>query len=217
MPESGTSNPTGFTTVVKPTKTTTYTAQVTDAYGCITTREKTIVTNQPFHLTRTPIGDASINIGESIQLTVVTDTGKVDYSWAPNYNITCLTCNNPYVSPTKDVTYTVEVKNSCYDFLENFNIKVIIDFYLEAPSAFSPNGDTNNDVYKFEQENIKKFDLKIFNRWGDIVFSTNDVLVGWDGNVNGKAQNIDTYTYFVKAETIHGYKFEKKGNFLLLK
>jgi gliding motility-associated-like protein len=206
-----------FTTVVRPSKNETFTAQVTDAYGCVTTREKTIVYNQPFHLTRTPVGDASINIGETIQLTVVADTGKVDYSWTPNYNITCLTCNNPYVSPTKDATYKVEVKNACYDFIEDFNIKVIIDFYLEAPTAFSPNGDSNNDIYKFENENIKNFDLKIFNRWGEQVFSSNDVLQGWDGKVNGKAQNIDTYTYIVKAESVHGYKFEKSGSFLLLK
>jgi gliding motility-associated-like protein len=96
-------------------------------------------------------------------------------------------------------------------------VEVIKDFYLEAPSAFTPNGDLKNDIFIFESKNIRNFDLKIFNRWGKIVFSTNDISRGWDGNVNGHLQNIDTYKYLVKAETIHGYKFEKSGEFLLLK
>lgn len=216
-PSSGLSNTSAFTTTAKPTVSTTYTAQVTDVYGCTGSRKKTIMVNQPFDLSRSPLSDTSIYLGEKVQLIVLTTAGNVSYSWSPNNNISCLNCNDPWVAPTKSVTYTVETKNDCFDFTENFNVEVIRDFYLEAPSAFTPNGDSNNDLFKFEEKNVKNFDLKIFNRWGEIVFSTNDVNQGWDGNVNGHAQNIDTYVYSVKAETIHGYKFEKKGEFLLLK
>jgi gliding motility-associated-like protein len=109
------------------------------------------------------------------------------------------------------------MKNDCFDLFEKFNVNVIADFYLEAPSAFTPNGDSNNDIFKFEEKNIADFEMRIFNRWGEIVFSTNDVQQGWDGYVNGHLQNIDTYKYAVKATTIHGYTFERKGEFLLLK
>jgi gliding motility-associated-like protein len=163
------------------------------------------------------LSDTTINIGERIQLIVLTSANNVSYTWSPHENISCLHCNNPWVAPTETVTYTVETKNDCFDFFESFIVEVIRDFYLEAPSAFTPNGDSNNDLFMFEEKNIKNFDLKIFNRWGEIVFSTNDLHEGWDGNVNGHAQNIDTYKYAVKAETIHGYKFEKRGEFLLLK
>jgi len=98
-----------------------------------------------------------------------------------------------------------------------FNIEVISDFYLEAPSAFTPNGDSNNDLFKFEGKNIASFNLRIFNRWGEIVFSTDDISLGWDGSVNGRPQNIDTYKYAVEAKTIHGYKFIKGGEFMLLR
>jgi gliding motility-associated-like protein len=216
-PSSGLSNTSAFTTTARPTVSTTYTAQVTDSYGCTGIRKKTIMVNQPFDLSRSPLSDTSIYLGEKIQLIVLTTAGNVSYSWSPNNNISCLNCNDPWVAPTKSVTYTVETKNDCFDFTENFNVEVIRDFYLEAPSAFTPNGDSNNDLFRFEEKNVKNFDLKIFNRWGEIVFSTNDVNQGWDGYVNGHAQNIDTYVYSVKAETIHGYKFEKKGEFLLLK
>jgi gliding motility-associated-like protein len=216
-PSSGLSNTSAFSTTARPTVSTTYTAQVTDAYGCTGIRKKTIMVNQPFDLSRSPLSDTLIYLGEKVQLIVLTTAGNVSYSWSPKNDISCLNCNDPWVAPTKTTTYTVETKNDCFDFTESFNIEVIRDFYLEAPSAFTPNGDSNNDLFRFEEKNVKNFDLKIFNRWGEIVFSTNDVNQGWDGNVNGHAQNIDTYVYSVKAETIHGYKFEKKGEFLLLK
>jgi len=216
-PAEGVSDPQSFTTIVLPTETTTYRAQVTDTFGCSATREKTIVINQPFNFSRSPVSDTTIYIGESIQLLIEADSDDVSYSWTPNENISCLNCNNPIVNPTSNVTYKVEITNNCFDFTESFTIEVITDFYLEAPTAFSPNGDLNNDVFLFESKNIENFDLKIFNRWGEIVFSSNDINSGWDGKVNDHAQNIDTYTYFIKAETIHGYKFEKKGSFLLLK
>jgi gliding motility-associated-like protein len=216
-PSTGLSTTTAFTTKAKPTVSTTYTALVTNTYGCSASQTKVIMVNQPFDLSRNPVGDTTIYIGQKVQLIVSTSESNVKYSWSPDYNISCLHCNNPWVNPAKSTTYNVETENGCFDFLEKFNVEVIVDFYLEAPSAFTPNGDSNNDLLKFEGKNITSFNLKIFNRWGEIVFSTNDIKEGWDGYVNGHPQNTDTYKYLVKAETVHGYIFEKKGEFLLLK
>lgn len=216
-PTTGISSATSFTITAQPAANTTYQATVTDAYGCYSTYEKTILVNQLASYTRIPLGDTTLNIGDKISLSILTDTTDMTYAWSPNYKISCLNCSSTLVNPTKDITYTVEIKNTCVDFSEKFNIKVIFDFYLEAPAAFTPNGDSNNDVFGFEAYNIQSFELKIFNRWGQLVFSTNDINNGWDGTVSGHLQNADTYTYFVKAETTTGYKFEKTGNFLLLK
>lgn len=216
-PSSGLSSNSAFTTTASPSKTTTYTAIVTNNNGCSSSKKKTIVVNQPFDLTRSPAGDTTIYIGEKIQLIIETAESNITYAWSPGINISCTQCSNPWVYPVETTTYTVKTKNNCFDFSEEFLVNVIRDFYLEAPSAFTPNGDSNNDIFRFEANNITNYDLKIFNRWGEIVFSTNDINQGWDGSVNGHAQNIDTYKYLVKAETIHGYKFEKKGEFLLLK
>jgi gliding motility-associated-like protein len=216
-PSTGLSSTTSFSVTALPTISTTYTAVITNTYGCSASRKKAILVNQLFDLSRLPLSDTSIYLGEKIQLLVTTSSGNVTYKWSPDNNISCLSCNNPWVNPTQSITYTVKAGNGCIDETVKFNIEVIVDFYLEAPSAFTPNGDSNNDVFKFEERNIKNFELKIFNRWGEIVYSTDDVLKGWDGNVNGHPQNIDTYKYTIKAVTIHGYAFEKKGEFLLLK
>jgi gliding motility-associated-like protein len=217
VPPSLVSDPASFTITVRPGEKTVFTARVTNSYGCAAARMKTVTVNEPFNLIRIPAGDTTIFLGEKIQLIILIDTGKISYSWSPDKNISCLHCNNPWVSPVKTTTFKVETKDGCFDYFESFNVEVINDFYLEAPSAFTPNGDSNNDIFRFEADNITNFDLKIFNRWGKIVFSTNDIKEGWDGNVNGHPQNIDTYKYLVRAITTHGYEFRKEGEFLLLK
>jgi gliding motility-associated-like protein len=216
-PASSIDNSSAFSIIATPSSSTVYVAVVTNTQGCTASSEKKVKINEALSYTRTPVSDTTIRLGEQIQLIIIPETSNVTYSWSPNYNISCLNCNNPYVSPQKDVTYTVTATDNCFSFTDSFNIKIITDFYLEAPTAFSPNGDGNNEIFTFEANNIKSFDLKIFNRWGGMVFTTNDLTKGWDGSVNGRIQNIDTYTYIVKAETNNGYKFEKKGNFLLLK
>jgi gliding motility-associated-like protein len=216
-PATGLNSTSSFTVTARPAGAITYTVLITNTYGCSASKTKKIMVNRPFDLSRFPRGDTSIFIGEKLQLLIQTSAESVKYLWSPNSHISCSKCYDPWVSPVKSTTYKVETTNGCFDFLENFNVEVIKDFYLEAPSAFTPNGDLKNDIFIFESKNIRNFDLKIFNRWGKIVFSTNDISRGWDGNVNGHLQNIDTYKYLVKAETIHGYKFEKSGEFLLLK
>ena len=216
-PSNGLSSTTAFNVTVRITSAMTYTTLVTNANGCSATRTKTIMVNRPFDLTRSPKGDTSIYVGQKVQLLIQTSATDVRYSWSPDYKISCTACNNPWVAPAYTTAYQVGTKNGCFDFFETFNVSVIKDFYLEAPTAFTPNGDSRNDLFIFQSKNITNFELKIFNRWGKIVFSTNDLHQGWDGYVNGHLQNTDTYKYLVKAETLHGYVFEKSGEFLLLK
>ena len=69
-----------------------------------------------------------------------------------------------------------------------------------------------------ETRNIAEIqEFKIYNRWGTLVFSTTNPEHGWDGTVHGKPQNADTYAYFIRAVSEHGYKVEKKGNVLLVR
>jgi gliding motility-associated-like protein len=216
QPSDGLSNQNSFSPVAKPDNTTTYFVKVTSENNCETDAKKTIIVKQPFDLKRLPVGDTSIFIGQKIQLSILSDSG-VKYEWSPNYKISCMSCSNPFVAPEKTTVYSVKVKDKCYTAIQTFNLNVIVDYFLEAPNAFTPNGDNNNDIFRFEMKDIKKYELKIFNRWGDLIFWTENPDKGWDGKFNGKLQNIDTYSYFIKAETIYGYKFEKKGNLLLLK
>ena len=67
------------------------------------------------------------------------------------------------------------------------------------PDAFTPNNDTKNDVYRILEYGggVIMGEFRIYNRWGQEVFSTRDITQGWDGNFKGQPQNMDTYSYVV--------------------
>lgn len=71
---------------------------------------------------------------------------------------------------------------------------------MYIPSAFTPNGDGINDFFGVKADGIKKFKLEIFNRWGEVVFQSEDISSLWDGTFQGeKIKNTDVYVYQVKA------------------
>lgn len=90
--------------------------------------------------------------------------------------------------------------------------------FVSLPSAFSPNGDGKNETFgilRAGELDIQEF--KIFNRWGNVVFKTNDKNKRWDGKRKGKLQDVGTYIYFIKYVTQKGEIKEIKGNFSLLR
>ena len=91
------------------------------------------------------------------------------------------------------------------------------------PNAFSPNGDGINEMFMpvFGEENPREFIMVIFDRWGQELFSTEDIEKGWDGKLNGKDCPCSVYIYIIKFESINkdqnAQLISKKGNFLLIR
>jgi gliding motility-associated-like protein len=218
QPPEGLDDPSSFHPIFTADSTRYYEATVIDTGGCKSTKGILISVKQPPVIFRIPPGDTSIYIGESIELIVNSNDPSASYAWSPDYKISCMSCNRPRVAPEHNVVYTAVVTDECFTRTEEFPVEVIIDFYIEAPDAFSPNGDTYNDVFRLETKNIGEIkEFKIYNRWGNLVFETTRLDEGWDGTANGKIQNIDTYAFYIRAVTIHGYETEKKGNFMLIR
>jgi gliding motility-associated-like protein len=95
-----------------------------------------------------------------------------------------------------------------------------------VPNAFTPgNNDSINDVWKISSvsvynavgNNLRKFDVKVFNRWGSLVFETNDLHKGWDGRFKGDIVLPDVYIYLIDAEGIDGRNIHLKGNITVIK
>ena len=217
-PADGLSNPSSLTPSVTINATHHYAAVITDANGCRSMQDIIVHVMPPPLISRIPLHDTAIFIGESIALTAVSDNPEATYNWSPDYRISCRDCDQLVVKPEEDVTYQVIITDECYSVTESFPVEVIIDFYIEAPDAFTPNGDGNNDVFRLETLNISEIkEFKIFNRWGNLVFETTSLDEGWDGTVKGKMQNMDSYAYYIRAVTSHGYETEKRGSVMLLK
>jgi len=88
---------------------------------------------------------------------------------------------------------------------------------IGLPTAFSPNGDGENDILYVRGAAIKTMDLKIYNRWGQLIFETTSQDKGWDGTFNGEPQPIEAYGYVLTASFIDGTARVLKGNITLLR
>lgn len=85
------------------------------------------------------------------------------------------------------------------------------------PSVFSPNGDSKNDCISLKYwPQVEKLDFKIFNRWGELVFSTHDRNECWDGFIRKRYADIGTYFYYINAKTVCG-DIIKKGDIQLIR
>ncbi len=85
-------------------------------------------------------------------------------------------------------------------------------------SAFTPNGDGINDVLRVQGRGIKQLiKFSIYNRWGQLMFETADINIGWDGNYQGKLQVIDSYIYNIEVESLDGTVVKREGSFSLLR
>lgn len=87
----------------------------------------------------------------------------------------------------------------------------------DLPKAFSPNGDGSNDVLYVRGAGIEEVNLKIYNRWGEMIFETTDMDIGWDGKYKGKEQPVEAYAYVLNVVFVDGTTFYKKGNVTLLR
>lgn len=91
------------------------------------------------------------------------------------------------------------------------------EYTLGVPNAFSPNGDMLNDTLKMQGYGLESVVLKIFNRWGEKVFETDNLETGWDGTYKGEPQEMDVYVYLVEAVLPRGRPEIRKGNITLMR
>jgi gliding motility-associated-like protein len=88
---------------------------------------------------------------------------------------------------------------------------------IYIPNAFTPNGDGSNDIFRVYGTAINSVRLQIYNQWGDMVFSSTDLAIGWDGNNKGNKSPASVYTYTLEAKMQDGTDIVKKGTFTLIR
>ncbi|HSY77168.1 MAG TPA: gliding motility-associated C-terminal domain-containing protein, partial [Bacteroidia bacterium] len=164
--------------------------------------------------------DTTINLGENTTIGVSGLTSGDGVVWTPATDLSCTNCINPVASPTVTTTYYATITNdtSGCTSTDSLTIKVIEQCgSVFVPSAFSPNGDGENDVLMVRGECIKTIDFEIFDRWGNRVFETTDPKVGWNGMHDGMAMNTGSYVYHVTATLYNNSTVSKKGNVTLVR
>ncbi|GAB4324700.1 MAG: hypothetical protein Kow00127_17390 [Bacteroidales bacterium] len=191
---------------------------VTDAQnGCATAPFANILV-KPRPDPETALGDdVTIKFGESITL----DAGEGEYyEWTSNPPVPIENPNAQqitvpgYLEPIEYVAY-VEIDGCSAE--GHKTVTMYPPSKLGIPTAFSPNGDGVNDELKILGSGFDEIDFRIFNRYGEMVFSTNDPNQTWDGTFNGKKQEMDVYTYYIRVKYLDKGVVEEKGNITLLR
>ncbi len=126
----------------------------------------------------------------------------------------------PYTEPgTYPVVLVVKSDKGCTDTLVR-PLVVGEDFGLYVPNAFTPNADGLNDIFQPKGFGVVKYELNIFDRWGERVFHTTTFEEGWDGSFMGRGQKIceeGVYTWLINATSVFGKSHELKGHVTLMK
>ncbi len=113
-----------------------------------------------------------------------------------------------------DVLLIVQDINGCYDTI----MKTIRPpIFIYGPNSFTPDGDGVNDVFRFKGMGIEFYELLIYNRWGELMFKSSDIKLGWDGTYKGKPVPLGAYIYKVRAESFEKRVFENIGSISLFK
>jgi gliding motility-associated-like protein len=223
-PTTGLSNANIANPTATPTSTTTYRVTGTDEKHCFTqTKEVTLVVH---NIPTVELGeDKSINGGQSIELTPVVSADVIDAKWTPsgalyrndNFGLT--------IKPEKTTKYRIKVYNAggCSS-TDDLTVNVLCNgANMFIPNTFSPNNDGMNDVFYPRGKGIFAIKrMKIFSRWGEVIFekndfNANDASKGWDGTYNGKALSPDVFVYTVDVVCDNNTVLNFKGNIALIK
>ncbi len=197
--------------------TGTYTVTITDELGCSVTGSAEV--NEFDSPTAVATGDATIQLGESTEVSVDASGGTAPYTynWIPAF-VANPTAATTQATPNTTTTFTAEVTdaNGCIAS-DTVLIIVVPPVIVSVPNAFSPNGDTKNDIFEYFVPNmdaeIQTF--QVFDRWGKLLHD--DPTAGWDGIYKGKEQPVGTYVYVLEYFDALNRKATLKGHFSLIR
>jgi gliding motility-associated-like protein len=158
--------------------------------------------------------------GEFVKLSE--QTANYSYIWK-TANDSIIGSGNPQkINPSKTTFYKLISKNNNCIQEDTVNVYVIDDWvcdfpYIFVPNAFSPNGDFQNDILYVRGRPAYQIEFRVFNRWGENVFYSNDITKGWDGTYKGEKLPPDVYDYYLIVVCLDGVKKQIQGNVTLLK
>lgn len=214
----GQQNPVGQSVLVAPGQSTIYKAV---GYDRLCRKSDTVaveVTVRPDPVVKL---EKSNDIGCVLGTAMLTATGGNRYSWSPTGTLSDSTISDPVVSTEITTEYYVRVtgENGCstIDSILVSVSKTADNAGFPVPNAFTPNGDGVNDCFGIKYWGyVGKFEMSVFNRWGERVFFSENPDQCWDGTFKGQPQPAGTYVYRIVASALCGNAV-KSGTVILIR
>lgn len=166
--------------------------------------------------------DTCVIIGQTV--TIGKDYGPgYTYDWneGPTDFLVCTDCATQTIQITEEIdsiTYEVRFEDplGCFPDVSTYKVCIIDNYTVDVPTAFTPDGTGENNIVYVNGHGIEELIyFRIYNRWGELVFETNNLSVGWDGNYKGNAQDMETFVWQARVKFYNG-EFEEKGGELTL-
>lgn len=200
--------------VAPPVDSVVYMVVVSDQFGCVDTAYTSV---DHFPIPHAYAGDdITIHLYDSIQLAA---SGGTTFVWSPSYGLSDTSVCCPWANPEETTCYNVIVTtaNGCVD---NDTICVTVDDnpYVYLPNAFSPNRDGKNDILNIIHLGIFNLeDFRIYDRWGELVYETNDIKKGWNGFYKNEPAPVGVYVYYISGSGHNNKRVALTGNVTLIK
>lgn len=200
-----------------------YYATITDKYKCTATSDTFTITNYDISPAAPQAGDQLVLRGTQATLQVTNaQPGKYNLYDTVNASIPVYTSEagilvTPPVYYDK-LFYIQYLRGDCASAMQQVWVKVYDSTVIKVPNAFSPNGDGINDVWRLNvQGMVSNYTLTVFNRYGQVVYTSRDINAPWDGTMNGKPLQVGTYYYIIQATDNNSRAVKQSGYIMLLK
>jgi gliding motility-associated-like protein len=214
IPSTDLDDPSSSSPIASPGQNTVYYVSMMDVNGCLSTDSVRV------SLFSSPTADAGTDLeiyeGQSVTLS---GSGGTSYLWRPGDGMNDSTSSSPSLTLRNTTVFTLFVtdQNGCIAS-DQVTVSVLPVPNVYLPSAFTPNGDGQNDQFVIPYGNdldITRF--VVYDRWGAPVFFTQDPLEGWDGTSGGEVQPVGTYVYILEGFYSDGTALFKQGNVTLIR
>ena len=202
---------------VKPTDNVRYIVTVRDVLGCPKPVKDTMFLFVAKIKANAGPRDTSVVLDQPLQLYA---TGSINYAWTPTTWLDNPNIYNPIALPRNDIEYVVRVSNNAGCFaLDSIRVHVFkIKPDLLVPNAFTPNGDGNNDIFVPIPIGMKYVDIfRVYNRWGQMLYSGTGNGSGWDGKFAGRKQEAATYVWYAEGVDYLNNRLKRKGSVILIR
>jgi gliding motility-associated-like protein len=225
FPSTGLSSTTINNPVARPDTTTNYMVIGRDSRNCFSDTGYMQIKVYPIPQFNITDDALTLATGFSYQLTTTNSPDITHWKWTPSTGLSCNDCPNPTIIAKSDILYKAEASNDggC-TIIDKITVTVICnDGNVFIPNTFSPNADGMNDVFYPRGKGISGIkSMKIFNRWGELVFQNmnfnpNDANAGWNGIYKNNKLTPDVYVYIVDVVCDNNAIFTLKGNVTLIR
>lgn len=212
-PMSSLNNPYISTVIATPSQPTTYEVVGIDEFGCSGSAFVNVDLFPMPNIWTNP--DVYAFVNEEVMLSAYSSTSG-PFTWWPSEYLSCVSCTHPTAMPNQNFTYYVSYtdENGCS---ATDSVNIYYEPFIYVPNTFTPDGDEFNNVFEAIVGNVQDVEMLIYNRWGELIFESNDPSIGWDGTYAGFKCQDGTYVWKLKVIDLNGIPSEYVGHVNLLR